>query len=112
MKKLFTIISCSLFALGVYAQADCTGGRYFTENLFSTVDVTEAITFGNNNALGGGPVDLKMDVYEPRFALCFWTMIVTCSKSVFFYMHIDRKQFTALIEFTKTFGNRSLAVPD
>ena len=66
MKKLFTIISCSLFALGVYAQADCTGGRYFTENLFSTVDVTEAITFGNNNALGGGPVDLKMDVYEPN----------------------------------------------
>lgn len=65
MKQLFTIISCSLFALGVYAQADCTGGRYVTENLFNTVDVTNAITFGNNNALGGGPVDLKMDVYEP-----------------------------------------------
>jgi para-nitrobenzyl esterase len=65
MKKLFTLISCSLFAVGVYAQADCTGGRYMTENLFSTVDVTNGVTFGNNNAVGGGPVDLKMDVYEP-----------------------------------------------
>lgn len=65
MKQLFTLIFCSLISVGVYAQTDCTGGRYSTENLFSTVDVTEAITFGNNNAVGGGPTDLKMDVYEP-----------------------------------------------
>jgi hypothetical protein len=65
MKQLFTLIICALVASNLQAQTDCTGGRYFTENLFSTVDVTEAVTFGNNNALGSGPVDLKMDVYEP-----------------------------------------------
>jgi hypothetical protein len=65
MKQIFTLIICALVASNLQAQTDCTGGRYFTENLFSTVDVTEGVTFGNNNALGGGPVDLKMDVYEP-----------------------------------------------
>lgn len=65
MKQLFTLILCSFIATGTFAQADCTGGRYTTEDLFSTVDVTNGITFGSNNAVGGGPVDLKMDVYEP-----------------------------------------------
>lgn len=66
MKKLFTLCLLASLTIGsASAQTDCTAGRYVTENLFSSVDVTSAVTFGNNNALGGGPVDLKMDVYEP-----------------------------------------------
>ncbi|MFM1874826.1 MAG: hypothetical protein RL266_563 [Bacteroidota bacterium] len=66
MKNLFTIGLLGLFSIGqTVAQSDCTAGRYVTENLFSSVDVTNAVVFGNNNALGGGPTDLKMDVYEP-----------------------------------------------
>ncbi len=48
-----------------FAQTDCSGGRYTTFDLFQNVDVTSAVTFGSNTALGGGAVDLKMDVYAP-----------------------------------------------
>lgn len=65
MKRLFTIILSAGVALSATAQSDCSSGRYMTENLFSSTDVTSAVVFGNNNALGGGPTDLKMDVYEP-----------------------------------------------
>jgi hypothetical protein len=66
MKQIFTLCLLAFFSFGyVSAQTDCTAGRYVTENLFSSVDVTSAVTFGSNNAVGGGPTDLKMDVYEP-----------------------------------------------
>lgn len=66
MKKIFTLITClSLIASLGMAQSECDGTRYVDYNAFSSVDITSAVTFGNNNAVGGGPVDLKMDVYEP-----------------------------------------------
>ena len=68
MKKIFTLIICALALTEIsYAQSsDCTTGRYTDYDHFSTVDITSAVTFGNNNSLGGGPVDLDMDVYEPQ----------------------------------------------
>lgn len=65
MKKLFTLLVLSAFSSGIFAQSECDGTRYVDYDAFSTVDVTSGVTFGNNNALGGGPVDLLMDVYEP-----------------------------------------------
>ena len=64
MKRIFTL--CLLaFATGAFAQTECNGTRYIDYNSFSGADVTSAVTFGNNTALSGSPVDLKMDVYEP-----------------------------------------------
>ncbi|MFT5310959.1 MAG: para-nitrobenzyl esterase, partial [Bacteroidia bacterium] len=67
MKQFFTLCFLTLFTAGTaFAQPDCSGGRYTTFDLFSGTDVTSGVTFGNNVALGGGAVDLKMDVYEPE----------------------------------------------
>lgn len=65
MKRLFTLFAAASITMHASAQTGCSGGRYFTENLFSTVDVTNGVLFGNNNAVGGGPTDLLLDVYEP-----------------------------------------------
>ncbi len=66
MKRIFTLLLCTIaFANFGYAQTDCTNGRYSTYNLFPNVTVTNGIVFGNNNAVGGSPVDLAMDIYEP-----------------------------------------------
>ena len=67
MKQFFTLCFLTLFAAGTaFPQPDCSGGRYTTFDLFSDTEVTSGVTFGNNVALGGGAVDLKMDVYEPE----------------------------------------------
>jgi acetyl esterase/lipase len=66
MKQLFTICLITLFTLGTaFAQPDCSGGRYSTLDLFSSVDVTSGVTFGNNTVFNSGTGDLQMDVYEP-----------------------------------------------
>ena len=66
MKQFFTFCLLSIYSMSSYAQGDCTGGRYTNYNLFSAVDVTSDVVFGNNVALGGGNVDLKMDIYAPQ----------------------------------------------
>jgi poly(3-hydroxybutyrate) depolymerase len=66
MKQLFTLCLLRLFIAGQsFAQSDCVDGRYTNYTKFSQVDVTSAVTFGSNNAVGGGPTALKMDIYEP-----------------------------------------------
>ncbi len=66
MKQLFTLCLAGIFSVGMaVAQPDCSNGRYSTFDVFANVDVTSAVTFGNNTALSGGDVDLKMDIYEP-----------------------------------------------
>lgn len=65
MKQLFTMMMLVVAAISTSAQTDCSGGRYTDYNMFSSVDVTSAVTFGNNTALSGSNVDLKMDVYAP-----------------------------------------------
>lgn len=59
------MLTAGALSVSVFAQTECDGGRYFTENLFQDVDVTTGVLFGSNNAVGGGPTDLLMDVYEP-----------------------------------------------
>lgn len=67
MKRIVTLSTALLFAAAqLVAQPDCSDGRYTTFNKFSNVDVTSGVVFGNNIALGGSPVDLKMDVYAPE----------------------------------------------
>lgn len=66
MKQFFTLSLLSFFAASTaFAQPDCSNGRYTTFDLFENVDVTTGVTFGNNRALSGSDVDLKMDVYAP-----------------------------------------------
>lgn len=66
MKQLFTLSILSVFiAFQALAQSDCVDGRYTDYTKFSQVNVTNGVTFGSNNAVGGGPVNLKMDIYEP-----------------------------------------------
>lgn len=66
MKQLFTLAAAFLLSGSqLFAQTECTGGRYTTFDLFSSVDITSAVTFGSNTALSGSTVNLKMDVYEP-----------------------------------------------
>ncbi len=66
MKRIFTLSTALLFVAGqIVAQPDCSDGRYTTFNKFSSVEVTNAVTFGNNVALNGNPTDLKMDIYTP-----------------------------------------------
>ncbi len=66
MKRTFILLlSIVAFTNFGYAQTDCTNGRYSTYDLFPNVTVTNGIVFGNNDAVGGGSVDLAMDVYEP-----------------------------------------------
>jgi para-nitrobenzyl esterase len=66
MKRIFTLSAAFLFAASqIVAQPDCSDGRYTTFDKFSSVDVTSAVTFGNNTALNGNPTALKMDVYAP-----------------------------------------------
>lgn len=67
MKRFFTLLmlALSVSAVSMAQSSECDGTRYVDYNAFSNVDVTSGVTFGRNTALGGGQVDLKMDVYEP-----------------------------------------------
>lgn len=63
MKQTITLILL-LFSAGVFAQP-CNGGRYST-NIFSTVDVTSDVMYGQNVSANGNTTDLLLDVYEPN----------------------------------------------
>lgn len=61
MKRIFTLLTLTILGSAtVFAQSDCSGGRYSTYNLFSGVDVANGVTFGSNSG-----TTLKMDVYTP-----------------------------------------------
>lgn len=69
MKQFFTLLTLGIFGFSTaIAQNDCANGRYVTEDLFSSVDVTSGVQFGSNSGIGlqaGQQVDLLMDIYEP-----------------------------------------------
>lgn len=63
-------LSALLFAMGLawslFAQSECSNGRYLDPMHFDSVMVTSAVTFGSNTPVsGGGPQTLRMDIYEP-----------------------------------------------
>lgn len=66
MKKHY-LLAIALFAFQglTIAQTPCDAGRYSTE-LFSTVDVTSDINFGQNLSFTGANTVLDLDFYEPN----------------------------------------------
>lgn len=63
MKQTITLL---FLILGVSAFAQpCNGGRY-ASNIFSNVDVTSDIQYGQNLDLAGSNVNLLLDFYEPN----------------------------------------------
>jgi len=65
MKKLLLSFFTALIILNVNAQSPCTDGRYASD-VFSNVNVTSNIEFGQNSTWTGGQYTLKMDFYEPQ----------------------------------------------
>jgi poly(3-hydroxybutyrate) depolymerase len=65
MKKLYSILSILLFASTAFAQLDTTGGRYCTENFFSSVTTTSNITYGSATTVNNTTQTLLMDIYQP-----------------------------------------------
>lgn len=63
MKQTITLLFV-LLGLTTFAQP-CNGGRY-ASNIFSTVDVTSDIMYGQNVSANGNTTDLLLDVYEPN----------------------------------------------
>ena len=66
MKKryLFSFLSLGLISTS-FAQTDCDQGRYAT-NVYTTVDITSNILYGNNISNTGASTDLELDFYEPN----------------------------------------------
>ena len=66
MKKTYLLaLIASATTLASNAQTDCDQGRYAT-NVYSTVDVTTEILYGNNTSNTGASTDLHLDFYEPN----------------------------------------------
>jgi para-nitrobenzyl esterase len=64
MKRISTFLMLSLFSVITYAQYACDGLRYRSE-IFSAVDTSFAIKFGENTTPGGLNKELFMDIYQP-----------------------------------------------
>ncbi|MFZ9029420.1 MAG: alpha/beta hydrolase fold domain-containing protein, partial [Crocinitomicaceae bacterium] len=63
MKQTITLI---FLMLGITSFAQpCNGGRY-ASNIFTNVDVTSDIQYGQNLDLAGSNVNLLLDFYEPN----------------------------------------------
>ncbi len=66
MKKNYFISFLSLALVSAsFAQTDCDQGRYSTD-VYSTVDITSDILYGNNTSNTGASTDLYLDFYEPN----------------------------------------------
>lgn len=63
MKQLY--FGAIALIISVTAVAQCTDDRYRNFDYFSNYEVIEAVKFGSNNAVVGGPQDLYMDIYQP-----------------------------------------------
>ncbi len=70
LAKRMKHLSALLFAMGlapsVYAQSECSDGRYLDPMYFDSVMVTTAVPYGSNTPVsGGGTQTLRMDIYQP-----------------------------------------------
>jgi para-nitrobenzyl esterase len=63
MKHLY-LGAIALFISSI-AVAQCTDDRYRNFDYFSNYEVIQAVNFGSNNAVVGGPQSLFMDIYQP-----------------------------------------------
>jgi para-nitrobenzyl esterase len=65
MKPFLPFLAAAIgSAFSVFAQEDCTGGRYSTA-LFPNVTVTSDVLYGSAIGIEGTPVNLLVDVYTP-----------------------------------------------
>jgi para-nitrobenzyl esterase len=64
MQKFSFTLLLALLATGLFAQRGCDGSRYI-DAIFTTVDTTSSILYGNGDTYGGANQDLFLDVYEP-----------------------------------------------
>jgi len=66
-KIIFTLSLLIGMIYSAFAQnhPTCDGSRYVSE-VFTSVDTTQSVLFGNNTTFGGVNQDLFMDVYEPQ----------------------------------------------
>jgi para-nitrobenzyl esterase len=61
----FTLFFSLLFSFSLFAQPEgCDGLRYRTA-VFTDIEVTEGVKFGENTTIGGNFQELFMDVYAP-----------------------------------------------
>ncbi|MEM7040046.1 MAG: hypothetical protein AAF570_23950, partial [Bacteroidota bacterium] len=63
-RRIWTTLAALFCAFSLQAQVDCGNGRYITE-IFSDVDMTSDITYGNNINVIGDNQSLELDIYEP-----------------------------------------------
>lgn len=64
MKKVLLVCLPFLLVANSFAQVDCTGGRYYTP-IFSNLDSSMNVVYGNAEFSAGNFQDLKMDVWWP-----------------------------------------------
>jgi para-nitrobenzyl esterase len=66
-QSFFTLLLTICLSYTMLAQnhATCDGTRYIS-TIFTTIDTTQAVLFGNNTTIGGTSQDLFMDIYEPN----------------------------------------------
>jgi len=66
MKKqyLFSVLTVTTICSAI-AQTDCDQGRY-TSDVYTTIDVTSDILYGNNLSNTNASTDLHLDFYEPN----------------------------------------------
>jgi len=66
-KSIFTLLLtiCVSYTMSAQNHATCDGTRYIS-TVFSTIDTTQAVLFGNNTTIAGTNQDLFMDIYEPN----------------------------------------------
>jgi para-nitrobenzyl esterase len=65
MRKVLPVLLAVALPYFVDAQAGCGNGRY-SSDIFSTVDITTDITYGQNVTLQGQNEVLRLDFYEPQ----------------------------------------------
>lgn len=67
MKKMYKLFTAGLFIAASAGQvnAQCAGNRYH-DYVFTGVDVTSNVTYGNNVDWSGAAKVLKLDVYQPQ----------------------------------------------
>lgn len=65
MKKLYTLISGSLLLAASSEQLNAQCGNRYHDFIFSGVDVTSNIVYGNNVTFNNSSSTLKLDVYRP-----------------------------------------------
>ena len=64
--KISTFFAALLLtATQTFGQTPCSTGRY-ASNVYSTINTTSNITYGQNNSWSGANTTLKLDFYEPQ----------------------------------------------